>query len=372
MGFTSWLQSFRGKNRGSILATSSPHQRTSQAPGPHQRSDAADRKTVASSPIKKQGYVELDEIKQGRRSRAFSLSNNKKNRRSWFGGRPDAEDYVPAVPTLINNGPSTNANVRDAGIAELPASSARRSSVHASLSRANSRNGDDAGRRQLPLRRKSSWFSTHAEAPTAGGVPPPFPATPVAVDRSSRPTTATLPADKRASRRQSLNRQQSQASTKSRRRSRSSYWASSNPDESESDVVPPVPALVRDGSGENTRSDSEDTVGGGNTHERKAVRRMSTMSTSSRKSYTPRTATKAFLRSTSTATEADRRSFRQSFKMDADANIVCLTKEQEIEWSKLMNKERSHKRKDSDPYDSEADAKFSNAQALASLEFGTR
>jgi hypothetical protein len=262
------------------------------------------------------------------------------------------------------------------------------------------------------VRRKKSWFANdHRGAVDSSlrGLPP----VPVTVDQAAQRATSTLPAAKRKS--------MGEASIKSRRRSqsRSSFFISSNPDESDSDV-PPVPALTRADSTESSHHDSSDndnsrtarnTViynghgGGGGSiistsgngiHGPKKSRPLSSRSTSSRKSYTPRSAAKGFLHSTTNgAAEDARRSLRKSYHLDNDATLVCLTDEQHDAWAQLMGRgdggmrKRAHApvdvlvgRRDGDGDDErERDGgaplppttkrgSFANAEALAALEFG--
>jgi hypothetical protein len=144
--------------------------------------------------------------------------------------------------------------------------------------------------------------------------------------------------------------------------------------------VPPVPDLVKDGQISPNESFEEfqrqaERNGGSRTAGPKGVR---PVSTASRKSYTPRSAAAGFLKSTNGATEGQRRSYRNSFKLEDGSDMVCLTDDQRAAWADLMNEGAVF----SDPQEAEADTdskddvrkdtnRFSNAQALAALEFGT-
>ncbi|EME88914.1 uncharacterized protein MYCFIDRAFT_76297 [Pseudocercospora fijiensis CIRAD86] len=141
----------------------------------------------------------------------------------------------------------------------------------------------------------------------------------------------------------------------------------------ESDV-PPVPALVRGASTESSCNEFSDA----SDDRRRTVRKSTNgedakqrpLSTASRK-YVPKSAAKGFLQSTNGASDEARESFRQSFHLEDQADMVCLTDEQRLEWAKLMERET----KLEDPFESTEDDKnhkFSNSQALAALEFGIR
>ena len=273
------------------------------------------------------------------------------NRRSWFGARPDNEQDVPEVPTIVHS-TQYNRKGRDIPLTALPSGSTANKKY-------SSRGPIDA----LPT----------------------LPAMPFTVDQSAQSTTSSLPADKRRSRHATTNtlqRQPSMTSVKSKRRSRSSFWKSSNPDDSDSDV-PPVPALYRGDSSESIRQETSQESIRMSRHETrtdngKKPRPVSVVSTASRRSYVPRSAAKGFLKSTTGASDDTRKSFRKSQNIENDVDMVCLTDEQRTEWAKLMagdlklgdiTSTPAADANKSNPFD---EPKFSNSQALAALEFGTR
>ncbi|KAM3419411.1 hypothetical protein BST61_g5340 [Cercospora zeina] len=236
-------------------------------------------------------------------------------------------------------------------------------------------------------KRRSSRYTQHDRGPVEAL--PTLPSTPVTVDRPAYPATSTLPADKRRSRHAStstLRRQPSISSVRSRRsRSRSSFWLSSNPDDSDSDI-PPVPPLCRGESSESVRRDgSEDSMRVSrrptrDDEEPQKARPLSVMSTTSRKSYVPRSAAKGFLSSTKGASDETRKSFRKSFNLEDENAMVCLTEEQRVEWAKLMNGDMklaeitatSTSEIGKEANNPPTRSSFSNSQALAALEFGIR
>lgn len=376
MGLVSWLQSLRGNVRETITQSSPSRQRTSPTSRfGHLRMGSRNTPT----PTNGQREQETEAKKDNRRSRRFSLAANK-NRRSWFGGRPDTEEFesVPPMPVLKGH---QRLGSNEHELSALPSPTTGPTKRY-SMGRTYSRTDD---------------------AKNAGPVQalPPLPPMPVTVTQASQPATSSLPdAEKRKSRRQSmksvktLQRMPSEASmrTVTKRKSRNSFWKSSNPDESESDI-PPVPALSRGDSTESTRDNSDtseeprqarrsvrvENKSGSHIRSKSAVSTkttMTTMSTSSRKSYVPRSAAKGFLKSTNGASEESRKSFRKSFAMEDDAPMVCLTDEQQIEWAKLMAE--GHKLTPLRPAETQSKTeevdgrKFSNAQALAALEFGVK
>jgi hypothetical protein len=79
------------------------------------------------------------------------------------------------------------------------------------------------------------------------------------------------------------------------------------------------------------------------------------------------------LKSTNGASDSQRKSYRDSFKLGDGADLVCRSHEQRVAWEKLMSEgamfNDSHEvvvKEHSPRVDT-----FSNAQALAALEFGT-
>lgn len=360
MGFISWLQSLRSKNHTDPAPSTSTYQRANRTSTFNNTHAPSDRKSAPTSATRHQDDV--DQKNDRRRSRGFSLSRPKSthgsNRRSWFGGRPDVDEDVPEVPKIA----------RDIPLSEFPSGYASQSSRPANNRKSSNRNHDGRG----PVEALPS-----------------LPAMPVTAGQATQPATSTLPSDRRKSRRTSthtLQRQPSMSSIKSKRRSRSSFWKSSNPDDSESDV-PPVPALYRGESSESVRQHTSEESLRVSRHptrteeSSKKPRPVSVVSTASRKSYRPKSAAKGFLNSTNGASEDQRKSFRKSFNMEDGMDkmdMVCLTEEQRIEWAKLMNGDiklgdlnRPLAASETANSDQPGDRKFSNSQALAALEFGT-
>ncbi|KAK4507809.1 hypothetical protein PRZ48_001544 [Zasmidium cellare] len=290
-------------------------------------------------------YHDTHERSERRKSRTPTVArptSKKSNRRSWFGGRPDRDEDVPAVPRLVQHTKTRDDDVRPgtAITTNTIETQGRRHSIARSLSR------------------KKSWFKAQEPQVTVEALPP----MPVTVNQP-KAATSTLPADQRRRRNsvKTIERRGSTASTvRPKVKKRSSFWASSNPDDSDSDI-PPVPALIRDDS---SSDDNQPT---------RKPRPLSTISTSSRKSYTPKSAAKGFLKSTNGASEEQRKSFRRSFHLEDESDLVCLTEEQRIEWAKLMNgQSKSEERADVPQTEERKGNRYSNAQALAALEFGVR
>ncbi|KAF2207854.1 hypothetical protein CERZMDRAFT_101880 [Cercospora zeae-maydis SCOH1-5] len=355
MKFLAWIQSLRGRSHDDPGHSHSSYQRADPS------STFSNKRTSTMT-----GYhVESSPPKGHRRSRGLSLSRPRSiynNGRSWFGGRrPDTDEEVPEMPKMVLHA----GQMRDIPLNVLPSKQAE----------------------QATTRRPSSRFTQDERGPVQAM--PTLPSMPVTVDRPAQPATSTLPADKRRSRHAStstLRRQSSISSARSRRsRSRSSFWVSSNPDESDSDI-PPVPPLCRGDSSESVRRNgSEDSMRTSrrctrNNEEPEKARPLSVVSTTSRKSYVPRSAAKGFLSSTNGASAETRKSFRKSFNMEDETAMVCLTEEQRMEWAKLMNGDiklaeitttptsELGKGDDTPP----KRCSFSNSQALAALEFGIR
>ncbi|PIB02626.1 hypothetical protein CB0940_01035 [Cercospora beticola] len=361
MRFFAWLQSLRGKDHEDPRHSHSPYQRADRSSTFSSTLDRNHRASAVRSPD-----AESSRPKDSRRSRGLSMSRTRSiynNRRSWFGGRPDTDEQVPEMPKTVRAG-----QAKDIPLSVLPSSPA-----------------EQATGQPRAAKRQSSRFTQNERGPVAPL--PALPSMPVTVDRSAQPATSTLPAEKRRSRHAStstLRRQPSISSIKSRR-SRSSFWVSSNPDDSDSDI-PPVPPLCRGESSESVRrDDSEDDVRlsrrltRNNTEPAKS-RPVSVVSTMSRKSYVPRSAAKGFLNSTNGASDESRKSFRKSFNMEDDSAMVCLTEEQRIEWAKLMNGDMklAEATRTSTPEMDKGDnnpprrPSYANSQALAALEFGIR
>lgn len=274
-----------------------------------------------------------------------SKKKSMSRRRSWFGGRIDADEDVPAVPTLVH-----------ADYYQLP------EDKHVSR----------------------TAVSSHRQNATTVEALPPLPSIPVQTDYvPQEPATSTLPAEQRRSRRVTMKpapqRSNSRASTRSKRKSRS-FWASSNPDDSDSDV-PPVPDLssVTTTPASTCSNPFEDFQSPSPIPGNNGTRQPRPVSTASRKSYTPRSAAAGFLKSTNGASEHQRKSYRRSFNLGEGVELVCVTDEHRIEWERLMNKNArledsvfasSMGRRTSK--EEQTGDRFSNAQALAALEFGVR
>lgn len=379
MVLASFFAFFRGESKPKTNNTSSPKRQT-QAPRSgwadynYGRTQDATSNVTALPTAPKNTYYAPDggrhprsERSERRKSRvptaAQSTSQqNKKNnnRRSWFGGRADPEEDVPAVPRMVQH----NENLTDQDLGPGTAITTNMTEVGDNRRHSIARS----------LHRTKSWFKSQEPSVTVEALPP----MPVTVAQPAKAATSTLPADQRRRRNsvKTIERRGSVASTVRPKSKRHSFWASSNPDDSDSDV-PPVPALVRDHSPTSSSNASINNVD--NTTEKRATRQarpLSTVSTASRKSYTPRAAAKGFLKSTNGASDEQRKSFRKSFSLEDDADLVCLTDEQRIEWVKLMNeREKFEARQQPEPArtdEEKASDRYSNAQALAALEFGVR
>ncbi|KXT16345.1 hypothetical protein AC579_3750 [Pseudocercospora musae] len=372
MGLVAWLQSLRGKARDSASPVSTSYPRHHDTRSSTQWSSKTERRTP--TPTQAQYDAGMESKKARRRSRATSLSRPKslhssKNRRSWFGGKPDENEDIPVMPRLVSMGDQQHqqdAGRREVGVTALSMPSDTRN-PRPIINRAYSRKEDESTAGERELRRRPSWFNNRT---TVEALPPLPPAVPISLPTASKPSTSTLPADKRRSRAASV---KSVNSTRSRKK-RSSFWASSNPDDESDSDVPPVPALVRGASTESSCNESSDASDDRHRTIRKSITgedlKQRPLSTASRK-YVPKSAAKGFLKSTNGASDEARKSFRQSFHLEDQADMVCLTEEQRVEWAKLMEREN----KLEDPFESAEDdgnQKFSNSQALAALEFGIR
>lgn len=381
MGLSAFFAFFRGDSKPKTTDTSSPR-RQNAAP----RTGWADygrtqgsNSTMTALPTAPKNIYTLDaghsersqrsEKKKSRTPTAAHPTSTRSNRRSWFGGRPDREEDVPPMPRVGQQKKTTGESVRPgtAITTDTIETQGRRHSIARSLSR------------------KKSWFKAQEPQVTVEALPP----MPVTIEQPTKAATSTLPADQRRRRNsvRTIERRGSTASTvRPKSRKRNSFWASSNPDDSDSDV-PPVPALVRDrdstpdsnsvasSDNEQTRVERRNTRGDGT----KQPRPLSTISTASRKSYTPRSAAKGFLKSTNGASDEQRKSFRRSFHLEDESDLVCLTEEQRIEWAKLMGnqsqfEDRSARQRPDALQQTETkdNVRYSNAQALAALEFGVR
>lgn len=358
MGFFSFLDAFRSKPR------SKEHGIPLESPrrgGPVYQDTNSRHHVRHGSRTTNTNYVnESNNASTKRRSMS--------RRRSWFGGKPDADEDIPAMPTLVRTDYNHNGGIKSP-----------------TLGRSSRNNGMDYV--QLPedkRDKRTSAFATRQNVTAIGALPP----MPTNADYTTTPATSTLPAEQRRSRRQSmksLHRSNSQASTKSRRKSRS-FWTSSNPDDEDEDV-PPVPALYNGTSPDSiTRNDpfddDDDQTRGrarSSTHG-EGQKQPRPVSTASRRSYVPKSAASGFLKSTNGASETQRKSYRRSFNLGEGVELVCVTDEHRIEWEKLMNKHAkmedsvfdSNDNKDGEEVAEAGGNRFSNAQALAALEFGVR
>lgn len=355
MGFLSFLDAFRSRPRAKEIVQLEPprRERSIFQESSNRRDGGPVSKASISAPVTKPS---------NNASRRKSMSR----RRSWFGGRPDADEAVPAMPTLVPNDYNSAADIKTPN-----------------LGRASKSRGSEYA--QLPSDKRERRTSTYRQNVTAIGALPGLPAMPTTVYHTTQPATSTLPDEQRRSRRQSmssksLHRSSSRASTKSKRRS---FWASSNPADDDEEAIPPVPALVRDGTPDSVRNDPMEDLARVPSRGRPRSSTNSSgpkparpVSSASRKSYVPRAAASGFLKSTNGASEDQRKSYRRSFKLGEGVELVCVTDEHRVEWEKLMNKNArlddslfASMGRDSD--ESNDGARFSNAQALAALEFGT-
>lgn len=296
MGVASFLHSLRGKSQE---PSSSPPSSPSQQCSP------------TSNPANTDGFEMLSKDSH-RRSPALNLSRPNathcKDHRSWFDERLDIDQALPDTPISPFTAPPSAHSVPY---------------------------GPDLEREYLK-------FSRDSRAPVEALPTPPLtpctserpPLSPCTSERPPLSPTTTMSAyERKDSHISNAHRRKSSTfSTRSRRKSRSSFWESSNPDDSD---VPPVPALSRGASSESiTQSISGESVPSSPTSS--MHRPMSVASTTSRRSYVPRSAARGFLRSTSGASVETRASFRASFNVKQDVDMVCLTDEQRLEWAKLM------------------------------------
>ncbi|KAF2172532.1 hypothetical protein M409DRAFT_17763 [Zasmidium cellare ATCC 36951] len=374
MGLASFFAFFRGDAKPKPNNTSSPRRQNAvprKGWADYGRSQDTSTTTTALPAAPKNTFApdarhnDRSERSERRKSRTPTVprpTSKKSNRRSWFGGRPGREDDVPAVPRLVKHTTTTEDSVRPgtAITTDTIETQGRRHSIARSLSR------------------KKSWFKSQEPQVTVEALPP----MPVTINQPTKAATSTLPADQRRRRNsvKTIERRGSTASTvRPKVKKRSSFWASSNPDDSDSDV-PPVPALIRDGTPDsNSNASSDDNQPARRTARGDGIKQprpLSTVSTSSRKSYTPKSAAKGFLKSTNGASEEQRKSFRQSFHLEDESDLVCLTEEQRIEWAKLMNNQSKFEERPATEVPQtkvkKNNVRYSNAQALAALEFNVR
>ncbi|KAK3113189.1 hypothetical protein LTR53_009760 [Teratosphaeriaceae sp. CCFEE 6253] len=251
---------------------------------------------------------------------------------------------------------------------------------------------------------------------------PPVPALPASATELIDPSTGVVPSleasfDKRRSRRMSFSRtfsRESRKSTASMKSQRGTWWQSSNPDGDEAPPpVPSVPSLT----GDDGTATPDSTIGLAASPDHsnfvpgrsdfgempvrtvtrgtsiKQPRPVSGVSLSSRKSYKPTNAANGFLKSTTS-----RSSRRHSLLDDGDGGMICLSDEQQKEWDKLKHLMVTLEARQASPpasvstdvasldeesgvlgmlreYEDEENKRhrrmYSNADALAQLEFGT-
>ncbi|SMR44936.1 unnamed protein product [Zymoseptoria tritici ST99CH_3D1] len=341
---SSLVNAFRKSRRdGHDELDSSRHERAAQ--GRHRGNDAGRGVDIEMGRAGEQIF-ESGRSQRQSLSRTKSLRGSNK-RRSWFGGRADADDDIPAVPAIARN-QQANGNGQPR---------------HVQI--------------QTGYEFRGSWFSNNRQQ-DAGAVAdlPTLPAMPVTVVHSTQPATAALPTGQQRARRASMKSQYSVArSTRSKSKS-NSFWASSNPDDSDAENVPPVPALVRDD--DNSPDESFESfrhdAARGRSGKPAGAKGTRPVSTTSRKSYRPKSAASGFLKSTNGATESQRRSYRNSFKLVDGSDMVCLTDDQRVAWAQLMNEGAVFDDKDDEDGKVEVSQpkdRHSNAEALAALEFGS-
>ena len=320
-----------------------------------------------------QASARPEDKKAKRRSRGFSLSKTKsesdlKKRRSWFGGRPAAED-APAVPALPKSRPvdsgigwgGSNANAvsnqtrpgtalttdnelswsrpTTPQTSQLEKRKSKRLSLSKALSSGRTRSKSIISQPpQTPkLQKRQSVLGGHRNmAPEASPAPAFTPE-----QTYAEPAMSPLLEDSFNKRRsmQSLHRtptvdkRKSTASVRSQRSQRNTWWQSSNPDDDNAPPpVPSVPSLGWSGGTATPDSSIAHTASPDYTYQIeqatfaanpirtvtrgssiKHPRPVSGVSLSSRKSYKPKNAATGFLKSTS-----QRSSRRHSLLDDGD------------------------------------------------------
>ncbi|EME49859.1 hypothetical protein DOTSEDRAFT_68599 [Dothistroma septosporum NZE10] len=388
MGLASFFAAWRG-DKAKVATPQSPPLRRSNdhhlasSTSRHQRlgSYEAPRHPVTALPSPPPNAASAtvaasNEERSKGRAATPSQSKPKSRRRSIFGGRHDDDEYVPAMPGRAY---SRHNKARD-GIEMMPPGSAASNDSQTSATTSKPRRlslGYALGSRSKDDSKRKSWFSSNRQTITAADMPP-LPPMPVIIPDTRGSARAALPLDKRRSRAASIKSTTSTVRGPKRR----SFWASSNPDDSDEEI-PPVPSLTPD----SMTSDPFDNVDytrsvdltqtTTRTYDTKPGRPLSVSTVRTVRSYKPKSAAKGFLKSTSGATETARLSYRKSFNVEDDAAMVCLTEEQRIEWAKLMNEgdtfqDHSLRTMKSHTSDCSGKDKFSNDQALAALEFGVR
>lgn len=357
-----------------------------------------------------------------------------KKRKSWFGDRQAAED-APAVPALPPMSPvnSSQAQPREIGASgEFNAlmtddvvswSHSGTPQQSSTADKRKSRRLSFGGKILASMKRRETVVEPVPQlqkqqsvrgglrdvAPTLTASQPTVRRDAELVDEDTERIPA-LAAVERGARRRSLRaafgrpRSKSMASTKSKRRS---WWESSNPDLNFDDEhgedfrydappLPPLPQLVQDEgrwtpatSVANTASPDYSNlvypliVGDQPVHHvtragtMKQPRPLSGVSLSSRRKYRPKSAASGFM-----ATVGGRSSQRHSLMEDGENGIVLLSDEQQKEWDKLKNLMETLERRENkaavemlrqfeDEEEYRNGVAYSNAQALAALEFGT-
>lgn len=373
-----------------------------------------------------------EENKSKRRSRGFSLSrmksdDNLRKRKSFFGGSNKNNDNVPDVPALPTLPPPHRMDQNENALEEEaprpgtalttdepvpfptfssatsddlePESRSRRKSMASAMSRKRSKSSASQG----SSNKRKSWFFISNSA--FGSDAPPMPALPASLVNSAKPAPTSLPStvEDRKSRRLSLSaaltrvRSKSVSSETNKRNRQSFFFQSSNPDDDpDAAAVPPVPALVHDGTktpesmariGSTSPRDMVDSVMVIDSPERVATRgevmkQPRPVSFQGRSSYRPKSAAGGFLKTTSSLSGPDQRSHhRKSIMNDGDNGMICLNDEQQREWDKLKHlMEVMERRQDNgvlgmlrdleDEEDMEHHSKYKNDAALAALEFG--
>ncbi|TKA83532.1 hypothetical protein B0A55_00512 [Friedmanniomyces simplex] len=400
-----------------------------------------------------------------RRSRGFSLSKTKsegnlRKRKSWFGGKPAAEDApaVPALPVLRSTGSGLGWIEQDAVPAAEPTRPGTALTTDDQISWSRPATPEAPPVEKRKSRRLSLGRALKGSRKPSKSTAPPVPQTPKLQKRQSvlgghRDMTVpapTIPAfstelinpspsdaqstgnsfEKRKSQRVSLSRaftRERSKSTTSNRSSRNTWWQSHNPDgnpEDDYDAPPPVPAVPSltwdyDGtatpdssiaftasSPDNSDAPTIDpavfadspirTVTVSRATSIKHPRPVSGVSLSSRRSgYKPQHAAQGFLRSTS-----ERSVRRHSLLDDGDGGMICLSDEQQRGWEELKhlmvtlegrqdggaspvykspdvvslaedNGVLGMLRQMEEDEDRRHRRMYSNAEALAALEFGT-
>ncbi|EMC93660.1 hypothetical protein BAUCODRAFT_142111 [Baudoinia panamericana UAMH 10762] len=340
-----------------------------------------------------------------------------KRRRSRFGKPPAAEETTalppmpsPARPALahVKSQPNVRPVTAITANEPLPWSKAPGPNVEERKSRRRSlaevlkgsRKRSKSSATQSGLERRQSVLGGHRS------IIPPVPSVPASAAELINPTTGMVPSleenvEKRKSRRLSLSnalkrgRSKSSASLKSKR---GSWWQSSNPDDDhdEPPPLPPVPALVDDDGVRTPESVAAKTASPASIYtldhniasdgpihmatrgsDIKQPRPISGGSVLSKhRTYSPKNAANGFLRSTSA-----RSPYRHSLLDDGEGGMICLSDEQQREWEKLQQlmdvmearpdtESTMTRTTEDDKKDKKGLPAFSNADALAALEFG--